>query len=137
MKYQLKTGTSKPFAAFKKLMPTLKGERKIISIAFVALICNTLTALVAPLIIAHTINTAILHKDYPGVGLKRTNEGWEVTIPPEFNIDPEEQFSLVVKKYLKYLKEGNIPGWEISGMLAKYYTTTRALEKAVDKHGAK
>jgi len=67
MKYQLKTGTSKPFAAFKKLMPTLKGERKIISIAFVALICNTLTALVAPLIIAHTINTAILHKDYPGV----------------------------------------------------------------------
>jgi ATP-binding cassette subfamily B protein len=31
------------------------------------LICNTLTSLVAPLIIAHTINTAILHKDYPGV----------------------------------------------------------------------
>ena len=67
MKYQLKTETSTPFAAFKKLMPVLKGERKVISVAFVALICNTLTALVAPLIIAHTINTAILHKDYPGV----------------------------------------------------------------------
>ena len=78
-----------------------------------------------------------IHKDYPGVGLKRTNEGWEVTIPPEFNIDPEEQFSLVVKKYLKYLKEGNMPDWEISGMLAKYYTTTQALEKAVNKQGAK
>jgi ATP-binding cassette subfamily B protein len=67
MKYQLKTSTSKPFAALKKLMPILKGERKVISVAFVALICNTLTSLVAPLIIAHTINTAILHKDYPGV----------------------------------------------------------------------
>jgi len=67
MKYQLKTETSTPFAAFKKLMPVLKGERKVISVAFVALICNTLTALVAPLIIAHTINTSILHKDYPGV----------------------------------------------------------------------
>lgn len=78
-----------------------------------------------------------IHKNYPGVGLKRTKEGWEVLIPPEFNIDPEEQFSLVVKKYLKYLKEGNIPDWEISGMLAKYYTTTQALEKAVNKQDTK
>ena len=30
-----------------------------------------------------------------------------------------------------------MPDWEISGMLAKYYTTTQALEKAVDKQGAK
>lgn len=67
MKYQLNTGNSKPFAALKKLMPILKGERKIISIAFLALICNTLASLIAPVIIAHTINTSILQKDYPGV----------------------------------------------------------------------
>ena len=67
MKYQLKTGSTKPFAALKKLMPVLKGERKLISVAFLALIGNTLASLVAPLIIAHTINTAILQKNYPGV----------------------------------------------------------------------
>lgn len=67
MKYQLNTGNTKPFAALKKLLPVLKGERKLISIAFLALIGNTLTSLVAPLIIAHTINTAILQKNYPGV----------------------------------------------------------------------
>ena len=67
MNYQLNTGTSTPFAALRKLMPILKGERKIISVAFAALIVNTLVSLVAPLIIAHTINTSILHKDYPGV----------------------------------------------------------------------
>ena len=67
MNYQLNTGTSKPFAALKKLMPILRGERKIISVAFLALIVNTLVSLFAPLIIAHTINTSILQKDYSGV----------------------------------------------------------------------
>jgi ATP-binding cassette subfamily B protein len=67
MKYQLNTGNSKPFTALKKLMPILHGERRIISIAFLALICNTLASLLAPVIIAYTINTAILQKDYPGV----------------------------------------------------------------------
>ena len=67
MNYQLNTGTSKPFAALKKLMPIIKGERKIMSVAFVALIANTLTSLVVPIIIAHTINTSIISKDYSGV----------------------------------------------------------------------
>jgi len=81
----------------------------------------------------HALRTGLdsIHKKYPGVELKKSKEGWQVVIPDEFDIDPEQQFSLVVKKYLKYLKEGNMPGWEISGMLAKYYTTTQALEKAV------
>jgi ATP-binding cassette subfamily B protein len=67
MNYQLKTGDSKPFAALRKLMPILKGERKIISVAFLALIVNTLTSLIVPIIIAHTINTSIIQKDYTGV----------------------------------------------------------------------
>jgi ATP-binding cassette subfamily B protein len=67
MNYQLNTQPTKPFAALRKLMPIIKGERKILSVAFLALIVNTLTALVVPLIIAHTINTSILQKNYPGV----------------------------------------------------------------------
>lgn len=67
MNYQLNTRANKPFAALRKLMPIIKGERKIMSLAFVALIANTLTYLVVPIIIAHTINTSIISKDYTGV----------------------------------------------------------------------
>jgi predicted dehydrogenase len=74
-----------------------------------------------------------IHKNYPGVDLKKNNEGWEVLIPDKYVIDPERQFSLVIKKYIQYLQEGKMPEWEISNMLAKYYTTTQGLEKAVNK----
>ena len=67
MNYQLKTGTSKPFTALRKLMPIIKGERKMMSVAFVALLANTLTSLIVPIIIAHTINTSIITKDFSGV----------------------------------------------------------------------
>lgn len=73
----------------------------------------------------------IMEKQYPGLTLKKSKEGWEVVVPDNLKVDPEQQFSLVVKKYLQYLREGNMPEWEISAMLAKYYTTTQALEKAL------
>lgn len=67
MNYQLNTRANKPFTALRKLMPIIKGERKIMSLAFVALMVNTITLLVVPIIIAHTINTSIISKDYTGV----------------------------------------------------------------------
>jgi len=67
MNYQLKPGSSKPFAALQKLMPILRGERKTLFVAFAALIVNTATSLVVPIIIAHTINTYIISKDFGGV----------------------------------------------------------------------
>lgn len=74
-----------------------------------------------------------IRTNYPGLALKKSKGGWEVVIPKNLKVDPEQQFSLVVKKYLQYLREGNMPEWEISAMLAKYYTTTQALEKALSK----
>jgi len=35
-----------------------------------------------------------------------------------------------MERFLKYLSEGKLPAWEAPNMLAKYYTTTRALEIA-------
>lgn len=75
----------------------------------------------------------MIHKEYPGLTLKKSKEGWEVVIPDDIKVDPEKQFSLVVKKYLQYLHEGRMPQWEISAMLSKYYTTTLGLEKAFIK----
>ncbi|HEY0608975.1 MAG TPA: putative oxidoreductase C-terminal domain-containing protein [Chitinophaga sp.] len=31
------------------------------------------------------------------------------------------------------MKEGKLPDWEVPNMLAKYYTTTKALEMSAEK----
>jgi predicted dehydrogenase len=71
-----------------------------------------------------------LREHYPEINLKKSSNGWEVIIPEKYEIDHEQQFALVIKTYLKYLKEGTMPKWEIAGMISKYYTTTQALEMA-------
>jgi len=70
------------------------------------------------------------HDKYPGLGLVRTAKGWDVTIPEKFSLDHEATFAEVTKKYLGYVKTGALPAWEVPNMLAKYYTTMKALEMA-------
>lgn len=74
-----------------------------------------------------------LEKVYPGIELKEEKNGWKVIIPDQLKQGHEMHFGLVVKKYIQYLEDGKMPEWEISNMLAKYYTTTQALEKASGK----
>ncbi|MDH4092336.1 MAG: oxidoreductase, partial [Cyclobacteriaceae bacterium] len=45
----------------------------------------------------------------------------------------EAHFTRVTEKFLEYLKNKNMPDWEVPNMLAKYYTTTKALELALKK----
>ncbi|WP_240743396.1 putative oxidoreductase C-terminal domain-containing protein [Ilyomonas limi] len=73
-----------------------------------------------------------LSKRYPGIHLQQSNNGWEVIIPGNYKTGHEQHFSRVVKNYIQCLNEGNMPHWEVAGMLAKYYTTTQALEKAIN-----
>ncbi|MBT4483135.1 MAG: oxidoreductase, partial [Candidatus Latescibacteria bacterium] len=42
----------------------------------------------------------------------------------------EAHFAQVTEKYLRFLAEGTLPGWEVPNMIAKYYTTTAGLEMA-------
>ncbi|MCW3106692.1 MAG: putative oxidoreductase [Segetibacter sp.] len=74
-----------------------------------------------------------IREKYPDINLKKSKEGWELVIPEKYRIGHEQHFALVIKKYIQYLKEGKMPEWEIAGMLAKYYTTTQALENAQNK----
>ena len=67
---------------------------------------------------------------YPGVELKKNARGWKVTIPEKYKDGHEAHFGRVTEKYLDYLRKGNMPIWEIPNMIAKYYTTTSALEMA-------
>lgn len=77
---------------------------------------------------------AAISAKYPGVSVEKVNsKEWKVIIPATYDIGHEAHFGQVMERYLQYLKEKKLPEWEVPGMLAKYYTTTKALEIAMKK----
>lgn len=75
-------------------------------------------------------NMNTITEKYPGVTLKKLDKGWEVVIPEEYKEGHEAHFARVTEKFLEYLRNGNMPGWEVPNMITKYHITTRALELA-------
>jgi len=71
-----------------------------------------------------------LGSKYPGLGLTKLESGYRIDIPDEYRIGHEAHFGQVTEKFLEYLKKGSLPKWEVPNMIAKYYTTTSALELA-------
>ncbi len=72
-----------------------------------------------------------LQKKYPGISVEKLSPGkWKVGIPKKYHVGHEAHFAQVTEKYLRYLKDGKLPDWEVPNMIAKYYTTTQALKKA-------
>lgn len=71
-----------------------------------------------------------IQKTWPGVDVKKNAKGWEVVIPEKYKEGHEAHFGRVAEKYLEYLRAGALPEWEVPNMIAKYYTTTQALELA-------
>jgi hypothetical protein len=67
---------------------------------------------------------------YPGIALEQSRNGWKVIIPDSYKEGHEAHFARVTQNFIKYLLQGNMPAWEVPNMLAKYYTTTQALELA-------
>lgn len=70
---------------------------------------------------------------FSGVELYKTAKGWSVKLPEKLAEGHESHFARVTSNFLEYLKNKNMPGWEVPNMLAKYYTTTKALEVALKK----
>jgi predicted dehydrogenase len=75
----------------------------------------------------------VVQAKYPGIELKKNNKGWEVIVPEKYKEGHEAHFARVTEKFLEYLKNKNMPAWEVPNMIAKYYTTTQALELAKKK----
>lgn len=75
----------------------------------------------------------IIQKNYPGISLKEQDECWKVEVPQEYKVGHEAHFGEVTKNYLSYLEKGKLPHWEVPNMIAKYYTTAKALEMAINK----
>ncbi len=74
-----------------------------------------------------------VQQKYPGVELKKSSKGWEVIIPEKYKEGHEAHFGRVTEKFLEYLKNKNMPSWEVPNMIAKYYTTTQGLEASLKK----
>lgn len=71
-----------------------------------------------------------LNAEYPGVEIEKSEKGWKVIIPQKYKVGHEAHFGQVMQRYLQFLKEGKLPDWEVPDMIAKYYTSTQALEMA-------
>lgn len=71
-----------------------------------------------------------LETRFPGLGLKKGGEEWEISIPDEFRVGHEAHFGEVMNKFLTFLEEDDLPDWEVPNMITKYYTTVKALEMA-------
>ena len=78
----------------------------------------------------NAISTTLQAK-YPGLGLQKQKNGeYMIVIPDSYHIGHEAHFGQVTEKFLEYFESGKMPEWEVPNMIVKYYTTTKALEKA-------
>lgn len=71
-----------------------------------------------------------INATYPGVTIEKSDKGWKLLVPEKYKVGHEAHFSQVMERYLDYLKNKQLPVWEVPGMIAKYYTSTKALEMA-------
>lgn len=78
-------------------------------------------------------NFTKIQEKFPGTDIKKNGIAWEVTVPAQYHVGHEAHFAQVMKKYIEYLVNGNLPEWEVPNMLAKYYTTITALKMAKSK----
>lgn len=67
---------------------------------------------------------------YPGVSLEAEGSRIHVIIPDSYRVGHEAHFGQVTQNFLRYLKDGDMPSWEVPNMIAKYYTTTRGWQMA-------
>jgi predicted dehydrogenase len=74
-----------------------------------------------------------LEPKYPGLSLEKSSKGWKIVIPAKYKNGHEAHFAQVLQRYMQYLQQGSLPDWEVPGMIAKYYTTTKALEMSAEK----
>lgn len=71
---------------------------------------------------------ASLQSKYPGVGVEREGDLWRVKVPAKYDVGHEAHFAQVTGNFLRYLRAGRLPEWEVPNMLTKYATIMQAYE---------
>src|ERR1022692_3534788 len=72
--------------------------------------------------------TESIQNKYPGVGFQRDGNVWRITVPEKYDIGHEAHFAQVTGDFLRYLREGRLPDWEVPNMITKYATIMKAYE---------
>lgn len=65
---------------------------------------------------------------YPGVGVEPDGNTWRVTVPEKYHNGHEAHFAQVTENYLRFLRNGKLPEWEVPNMITKYATIMKAYE---------
>ncbi|MEN2283470.1 putative oxidoreductase C-terminal domain-containing protein [Algoriphagus sp. SE2] len=74
---------------------------------------------------------SVLQGKYPGISLSESSNGeYKIEVPDSYSVGHEAHFAQVTENYLQFFKDGKMPVWEVPNMIVKYYTTTKAFEKA-------
>jgi predicted dehydrogenase len=74
---------------------------------------------------------AELQEDFPGVGLARSDTGFELTIPETLRTSHESHFAMVLEQFLDYVDAGRWPPWLTSGIRMRYQLLADARERAL------
>lgn len=69
-----------------------------------------------------------LTSQFPGITLKKETIGWSIDVPSALHDGHEAHFGKVMERFMEYVRNQNMPDWEVPNMIVKYYTTTKALE---------
>jgi predicted dehydrogenase len=69
---------------------------------------------------------AVVAKTWPGVDVTAEGDHFVVTVPEKYHNGHEAHFTQVTENFLKYLRAGKLPDWEVPNMLTKYATIMQA-----------
>jgi predicted dehydrogenase len=67
-----------------------------------------------------------LQTKYPGIGFRREQNIWRITVPDQYHNGHEAHFAQVTENFLRHLREGRLPDWEVPNMITKYATIMQA-----------
>jgi predicted dehydrogenase len=67
-------------------------------------------------------------KKFPGVIAEADGSALRVSAPEKYHKGHEAHFAQVTENYLRYLREGKLPDWEVPNMITKYATIMQAYE---------
>src|SRR5690606_8590531 len=77
---------------------------------------------------AATTAIAEIQARYPGVALTGDGDRRTVEVPASYAVGHEAHFGQVTENFLAYVRDGELPAWEVPYMLTKYATIMRAYE---------
>jgi predicted dehydrogenase len=77
-----------------------------------------------------SLRAAVLEvaKTYPGIDAKAEGDHFVITVPEKYHNGHEAHFGQVTENFLKYVRDGKLPSWEVPNMIVKYATIMQAYE---------